>query len=44
LAIVDKALARRPEDRFPSAAEMRLALLPFAAELTPRSFPPSVHQ
>ncbi len=43
-AIVQKALARRPDDRFPSAAEMRLALLPFAAELTPRSLPPNVRQ
>ncbi len=40
--IVHRALARRPEERFPSAAEMRLALLPFAEGLVPRSLPPSV--
>ncbi len=40
--IVHQALARRPDDRFGSAAEMRLALLPFAEKLTPRDLPPSV--
>jgi pSer/pThr/pTyr-binding forkhead associated (FHA) protein len=43
-AIVHQALARRPDDRFASAAQMRLALLPFAAELTPRSLPPGMRQ
>jgi serine/threonine-protein kinase len=38
--IVHKALARRPEDRFPSAAAMRLALLPFAERRIPRTLSP----
>jgi hypothetical protein len=41
--VVHKALARRPEDRFPSAAAMRLALLPFAEQRIPRTLPPGVH-
>jgi serine/threonine-protein kinase len=40
--IVQRALARRPEDRFPSAAAMRLALLPFAEPRVPRTLPPGV--
>jgi serine/threonine-protein kinase len=40
--IVHKALARRPEDRFPSADAMRLALLPFAERRIPRTLPPGV--
>lgn len=41
-AIVHKALAKRPDHRFASAAEMRMALLPFATGLTPRSLPPGM--
>jgi serine/threonine-protein kinase len=40
--VVHKALARRPDDRFPSAAEMGRALRPFAAGLVPRSLSSSV--
>jgi serine/threonine-protein kinase len=38
-AIVHRALARRPEDRFPTAGAMRLALLPFAEGRLPQEHP-----